>query len=157
MPHLARPAATEIIPNAQLSSFMPSSVTLDPRDIRQIGRWGEALVAAYLSATLPDWTVKWMNEVAESNAAYDLHLVDANNSWRSSRFVEVKASRYATKNAFEISLGELEFFSKNGGASLNYDIYRVFNAGDPARAFVAVLRDPYRMLKEQKIQLCLAV
>ena len=52
---------------------------------------------------------------------------------------------------------ESEASTKNGGASLNYDIYRVFNAGDPARAFIAVLRDPFRMLQEQKIQLCLAV
>jgi len=136
---------------------LPSVAALDTSSHQAIGRWGESLVYHYLAANKPGWKVKWMNEEVESLASYDIHLNQGNGALRSSRFVEVKSSRYPDKNVFEVSLNEWEFFSKNGGASINYDIYRVFNAGNPSSVFIAVVEDPLRLLEEQRIQLCLAI
>mmetsp|Transcript_8456 Transcript_8456/g.13722 ORF Transcript_8456/g.13722 Transcript_8456/m.13722 type:complete len:518 (+) Transcript_8456:614-2167(+) len=156
--HLNRPGNVKWIRANELAPFIPSTVTLDTNNVYAIGRWGESLVYHYLQGTLRDWKVDWKNENKESLASYDLHVTcEKTNSYRTSRFIEVKTSRYSAKNAFEISLNEWEFFSKNGGSSINYEIFRVYNAGDPANVCIAVVSNPYKLLKENKIQLCIAI
>jgi hypothetical protein len=156
-PHLRNPVARgRIIEPHELSPYLPSWQGLDMQNPRHIGRWGESLVHNYLRGTMQGWTVEWVNESKEQLSAYDLHIIRG-TEYRSSRFIEVKTSRYGDKNTFEISLNEFEFFSQNRGESVNFDIYRVYSAGDPARVRIEVISNPLKLLKEQQIHLCIAI
>lgn len=158
MPHLRSDQYIRWIETAELAGLLPSTAALDSRVARQIGRWGEGLVYRYLQSQSSKWKIRWMNEEKESLASYDIILTERDsNAYSTTRFVEVKSTRYGNKNAFEISMNEWDFFTGQGGAHVNYDIYRVFNAGDPYRVRIAVIENPLRLLKEQKINLCLAI
>lgn len=161
MPHLDNlqkldTSMVRIIENAELRDYIPSSNEF--ANIKAVGYWGELLVYNYLSATRPDLDVKWMNGECESLASYDLHATCAKTkSYKSSRFIEVKTTKYPNKNCFEISLNEWEFFTRHGGGEINYDIYRVYSAGNPQTVCISVIECPLKLIKEQKIHLCLAI
>ncbi|GBG28150.1 Hypothetical Protein FCC1311_043732 [Hondaea fermentalgiana] len=158
LPHLHSGKHIRWIETAELAGVLPSMAALDTRDGRKAGRWGESLVAKYLAAQHPDWKVDWINEDKESLASFDIKMTErASNSFRTTRFIEVKTSRYSNKNTFEISLSEWDFFAGQRSASINYEIFRVFSAGDPRSVRIAVICDPLKLLREQKVHLCLAV
>jgi hypothetical protein len=98
----------------------------------------------------------------------------------------VKTSRFPDLNVFELSLWEWEFANAQPRVwytsycmqlfyhlqihtyihtyiliklhiQVNYHIYRVFNASDPANCRVTILRDVPRLVRERRIKLCLAV
>lgn len=177
MQYLSNTDVTIEVPNTKLASIVPSIAAVEIQNTRGVGRWGEALVYQYLLREYRDYSVEWLNEKAESRTAYDIKLTSKlTNSLKSTRFIEgknmracvhaqvrflnaisiVKTTRYSDKNAFEISLNEWEFMSDRAG-SIHYDIYRVYNAYDRANVSIAIIRDVYKCVKENKVHLCLAI
>ena len=70
---------------------------------KEVGRWGEALVYQYLLNAYPTAEVEWVNQEEESLACYDLKLLRKDRDGRvSTTFVEVKSSRFAHLNAFQV-------------------------------------------------------
>ena len=145
---------------------------------KEVGRWGEALVYQHLLQRYPDAvSVEWVNEQEESLACYDLKLLlrekrgansnssncnsngNGNNGRVITTFIEVKSSRFEHLNAFQLSLNEWEFAvgGSSGVPRPNYDIYRVYNAGDPERVSVRVVRGVYEAVRKGDAQLCLAI
>ena len=136
------------------SSYSGNSI-----NIKDVGRWGEALIYQYLLVQYPTAAVTWVNKDAESMACYDLKIEQPMQSSTGrhiiTTFVEVKASRFDNLKSFDISLNEWEFAS--GTPKVHYDIYRVFNAGDPTRVHVQVIRDVHESVKCRKSRLCLTI
>lgn len=118
--------------------------------MREAGRWGEALIYQYLLLTHAGARVTWLNEGAESGLGYDLELRQGGKV----TYVEVKSSRHAGKNVFQISSREWELARKMGDG---YHLYRVYAAMDPALVTVDHIVDPARMLESGQVALCLAV
>lgn len=61
---------------------------LDVTDSRAVGRWGEALVYAYLVATTRNAVVEWVNEVGETRAPYDIVVTDRDGKWSRTRYAQ---------------------------------------------------------------------
>lgn len=119
--------------------------------MREAGRWGEALVYQYLLLTHAGGSVRWLNERAESGLGYDIELRTEGGRLI---FVEVKSTRHARKNVFQISSREWELARKMGEG---FHLYRVYAALDPALVCVDHVVDPARMLESGQVALCLAV
>ena len=97
MLYLSNPDVVKEVPNATLSTFVPSVAGLNQGDARGIGRWGEALVYQYLLREYRDYSVEWLNEKTESRTAYDIKLTcKLTNSLKSTRFIEGKSRARAT-------------------------------------------------------------
>ena len=61
---------------------------------------------------------------------------------------------FVDKNVFEISYDEWSFAMRPG---INYQIYRVYGAGDPRDVSITILRDPVKAVREQRVGLCLCI
>ena len=120
-----------------------------------MGRWGEALVYQYLLHRYPGWNVAWLNETKESSGFYDIKL-ESPPPRRRVYFVEVKTTRRADKNAFELSPWEWDF-AQRPAVGEAYHVYRVYSAGDPDRVRITVVRDPAKLAREHAVSLCLAI
>jgi hypothetical protein len=100
--------------------------------------------------------VTWMNIDEEARASYDITVITPiDNNREITTYIEVKSTRYSHNNVFELSLWEWEFATKK--PSVNYNIYRVFNAGDPKTVRIVVIKDVLRMITEGSIKLCIAI
>jgi hypothetical protein len=179
------PASTAIatVAPSDLRVCVPWWRDVDAADSRAVGRWGEALVYQYLLQRYPGWRVTWLNEKEESSSFYDIKLespppppqqqqqksgrargrgggIDGGGDGRASPqqtvFVEVKTTRWADRNAFEMSAWEWDFAQRPGVGSA-YHVYRVYSAGDPARVRITVVRDPARLVREHAVSMCLAI
>ena len=109
----------------------------------------------YLLATFPareNNVVEWLNADEETNCFYDIKVTDIKTGLVT--FVEVKSTRFDDKNAFEISPWEWDFATK---PSVNYHIYRVYNAGDKSRVRMQIIRDPAKLVREHKVSMALVV
>lgn len=73
----------------------------------------------------------------------------------STEYIEVKSTRFADRNMFEISLNEWQFAAAD--SRVPYHIYRVFSAGDPQRVRLVIIEDVYRKVSEGRLKLCMAV
>ena len=110
---------------------------------QQAGRMGEALVHLLLkeqqqellqelqekgAADFPGvHGVLWVNEAEESGLPYDLQMREPDGRGGARTvYVEVKATRSADKDVFEMSLKELMFSVQHGDA---YRLFRVFGVG----------------------------
>jgi hypothetical protein len=146
-----------VVSSSELASILPWRLDMAQHSAKAVGHWGEALVHRYLLATLPSTcTVSWVNELEESNAAYDLKVYDGGiGGLHGTVFVDVKSTWTDDRNVFFLSLDEWQFIT--GLPKVQYDIYRVYNAGDPSRVRVVIYHDVERLVKERKISLCLAV
>ena len=145
-----------LIDSTALAPCLPWLDTLDMEDVQSVGRWGESLVFHYLSLTRPECDVKWMNADNESRASYDITLFERSlGGLHGTTFVEVKSTRFADRNVFQLSLWEWEFMITHPRP--NYDIYRVYNVGDKNAVKVVVYKNVLRLIQEKKVQLCLAV
>lgn len=127
---------------------------------KETGRWGEALVYHFLMSRLkPSRKVLWVNREEESQAAYDLiveePVVGQEMPRTKTTFIEVKSTRFPDRNVFDISLNEWAFASAE--PALQYDIYRVYNAGDPNTVRITIVKDLYRQIKDQKVRLALVI
>jgi hypothetical protein len=70
-------------------------------------------------------------------------------------YIEVKTTRFADRNVFEISPNEWQFAAAD--RRVPYHIYRVFGAGDPGKVRLLVVRDVYNRVVEGTVKLCMAV
>ena len=156
------------LPWCRHNSLSPQASKVDY--LRAVGRWGESLVYQYLLFQYPDRTVTWLNEQEETNASYDLKLERKHNNYHNKNncqsqqqvvsgartiFVEVKATQFSDKNVFQISKCEWDFMASL--PRVQYDVYRVYNAGNGNTVRLAVYHDVFKLVEERKIQLCLAV
>uniref|UniRef100_A0A7S3LTJ6 Protein NO VEIN C-terminal domain-containing protein n=1 Tax=Aplanochytrium stocchinoi TaxID=215587 RepID=A0A7S3LTJ6_9STRA len=157
MPHLSSVGMVSVVPNSELRGLFPSSACRGSRNSDSTGKWGESLVYQYLLNKHPEAEVCWMNKDKESLAAYDIKLMfKGENNLQSTRFIEVKTTRFSDKNVFELSFNEFTFMSSQGG-QINFDIYRVYNAGDSTRVTITAVRNAYSKLKNHGLKLCLAI
>jgi len=137
-----------------ISTCIPWHQDLNCNDTRAVGRWGEALVYQYLVYAYPTWVVEWLNQESETRAPYDIKMTDQKGTQHSTVHIEVKTSRFAGKNVFELSFDEWDFASRPG---IHFHIYRVNAAAEPRNLSIQVLRDPVRAVREQRAGLCLAI
>ena len=145
-----------IIPPEELASCIPIDNSFDTNDTYSIGRWGESLVYQYLVLKENKSTVTWMNLDTETRASYDITVITPTNDNREiTTYIEVKSTRYPYNNVFELSLWEWEFATKM--PSVKFNIYRVFNVGDPKTVRIAIITDVLRMITEGSIKLCVAI
>jgi hypothetical protein len=70
-------------------------------------------------------------------------------------YIEVKTTRFADRNVFEISPNEWQFAAAD--RRVPYHVYRVFGAGDPGKVRLLVVRDVYTRVVEGTVKLCMAV
>lgn len=155
VPKMALRDGSETVGSDVASAFLPWWEDVDTRDPRAVGRWGEELVYNYLLAMFPareNHVVEWLNAEQETNSFFDIKVT--NVSTGTATFVEVKSTRFDDKNAFEISPWEWDFATK---PSVNYHIYRVYNAGDRERVRVHVVRDPAKLVREHRISMALVI
>jgi hypothetical protein len=113
----------------------------------KIGRWGEQWVNQVLKnkyrTELQEQkvTIEWMNEIAESGLPYDFRLTFHSDSSVDNmfdadleiietdnvKFIEVKCTTKDGREAFPVSIQELNFAQK---FSTQFEIYRVYNAAN---------------------------
>ena len=136
----------------ELAGCVPWWGDAEASDNRRVGRWGEALVYRYLLQRHPGWTVTWVNEHAESKSFYDVKMRNASDG--RTVFVEVKTTRSADKNAFEVSPWEWDFACKPG---VEYHVYRVYSAGERGRTRITIVRNPAKLVREHAISMALAI
>ena len=148
--------ASETVSTCALAPCAPWWEDVDRDDPRAVGRWGEALVYHHLVRTRPGWTITWLNEIEESAGFYDIRMDSPPDGPgpRRAVFVEVKTTRFADKNAFEVSPWEWDFACRPG---VDFRIYRVYAAGDHARVRVTVVKNPAKRVREHAVSLCLAI
>jgi hypothetical protein len=142
---------------------------LDRRDARSVGRWGEAFVFQYLVQKYPPEAgaaVEWVNESEETRAAYDLKVTFSSGQGRGKAhprqhetiFIEVKTTSSEHQRVFDFSPQEWDFATRSVGSRLvNYHIYRVFGAGDPAKVNMRVVTDLPAAIASNKARLCIGV
>ena len=148
--------ASDTVSTRALAPCAPWWEDVNRDDPRAVGRWGEALVYHHLVRTRPGWTITWLNELEESSGFYDIRMDSPPNGPgpRRAVFVEVKTTRYADRNAFEVSPWEWDFACRPG---VDFRIYRVYAAGDRARVRVTVVKNPAKLVREHAVSLCLAI
>lgn len=112
----------------------------------QTGRAGEAFVYQHLVNKHGATNVTWVNEAAETGAAFDI-VVELQDG--SKEFVEVKSTRSSDKDWFELSAREWEFAQKQGE---KYTIVRV-QLGQKTR--LLRLPNPVKMCHSKGLQLAL--
>jgi hypothetical protein len=148
-----------IIDSQDLSSMLPyCGDNFCTSDLKQVGKWGESLVFQYLTMTYRKSEVIWLNKDVESNASYDLTLNtpnNINNKLSSTAYIEVKTTRFADNNVFELSYWEWQFATAT--PKVDYHIYRVYNAGIPNKVYIVVITDILNMITEGNVKLCLAL
>ena len=129
---------------------IPNMNKVDGVDWEKCGRLGERVVFNVLIQKYrgTNVSVKWMNEIEESNSFYDIMLTDGDSHAKT--FIEVKATRFRDKNAFEISPWEWDFAVKPEVAD-RYQIWRVFGIGDGGDVSIVVIHNPARLVREKKI------
>ncbi len=148
----------EMVPTALLQplcSALPS--TKGKEGAAAAGRWGEALAYQHLLRAHPSARVTWVNEEEETMSPYDLIIEQEvkqgpeGPTKTKTTFVEVKSTRYPGRHAFNISLNEWAFCTAE--PALRYDVYRVYNAGNPEAVSISILQDLHELVKQQQVQL----
>ncbi|XP_020260573.1 uncharacterized protein LOC109836936 isoform X2 [Asparagus officinalis] len=111
------------------------------------GRSGEVVAYKYFVNKLGSGNVRWFNEGAETGLPYDM-IIGVEGSSR--EFVEVKTTRYASKDWFEISAREWQFAVERGDS---YNIAHVVLGAK--KATVTVLKNPLRLCQQNALHLAL--
>lgn len=157
---LHNPNFLEAVPEATVREVL---LSLPSRQLlgEDVGRYGERLVAALLTYQVPASSlVEWQNRDGESLAAYDLVVKHA-APHPHTVFVEVKTSRFADKNVFELSPNEWAFAEqvhKAGSSLMAYHLYRVLDVdGVHGGVKVWVVKDLLACVQSGVGKLCLAL
>jgi len=96
------------------------------------------------------------NQDSDNITSPAMNYTTANSGGReSTEYIEVKSTRFADRNVFEISPNEWQFAAAD--SRVPYHVYRVFSAGDPQRVRLVIIEDIYRKVTEGRIKLCMAV
>lgn len=120
--------------------------TLDDQQTRRTGRLGEIIAYNYLNRKMGPNMVKWVNEQTESGLPYDLII-----GQESREYVEVKTTRYASKNWFEVSVREWQFASEMGNS---FTIAHVALSGEK-KASVTLLKNPLKLCHQNALRLAI--
>jgi hypothetical protein len=138
----------------------------DAADAAAVGRYGEELAYLYylqhpdmgsggqgLDGVQPQprLVVEWVNQHQESGLPFDLIVRDA-ASGAVVCFVEVKSSRDAARQFFQMSHQELDFAAQQGD---RYHILRVRGvSGSPS---LERLINPVRLWRQQAVRVCVVL
>ncbi|XP_013395426.1 uncharacterized protein LOC106162632 [Lingula anatina] len=124
-------------------------------DKKHIGEWGEKWVNSFLQAKFREQIEKkylvihWVNEKQESGKPFDFCI-----EWIAEEkqvFIEVKSTFAENKDMFEISSQELKAAQK---LKKNYQIYRVYNAGNSFQPVkLRVLENVLQLLDSKAIKM----
>ncbi|BFG15404.1 hypothetical protein CerSpe_016780 [Prunus speciosa] len=110
------------------------------------GRLGELVAFKYFVQKAGKSVVKWVNEHYETGLPYDIVIGDKENS---KEFIEVKATKSARKDWFEISMRELQFAVEKGEA---FSIAHVILLGNNV-ARVSVYNNLAKLCQLHKLRL----
>ncbi|RZR92876.1 hypothetical protein BHM03_00021249 [Ensete ventricosum] len=120
--------------------------TLDDQQTRRTGRLGEIIAYNYLNRKMGPNMVRWVNEQTESGLPYDLII-----GQESREYVEVKTTRYASKNWFEVSVREWQFASEMGDS---FTIAHVALSGEK-KASITILKNPLKLCHQNALRLAI--
>ncbi|XP_022924460.1 uncharacterized protein LOC111431955 isoform X2 [Cucurbita moschata] len=122
--------------------------TIDPAQATVTGRLGEHVAFKYFTEKFSDTVVKWVNEDSESGFPFDI-IVGDNEENR--QYIEVKSTRSARKDWFDISMREWQFAVEKGKS---FSIAHVLLlANNVAR--VSIFTNPVKQCQSSKLQLAL--
>ena len=121
--------------------------THDESQLWRTGRLGEVIAYRYFVNKLGSGIVRWVNEVTETGLPYDL-IIGVEES--SKEYIEVKATRYASKDWFELSTREWQFAVERGDS---YSIAHVVLGAK--KASITVLKNPVRQCQQNVLRLAL--
>ncbi|KAM3327141.1 protein NO VEIN isoform X1 [Capsicum chacoense] len=113
---------------------------------KETGRLGEYFAFKYFVEKFGEPFVKWVNEANESGLPYDLVVGD-------DEYIEIKATRSATKNWFHITSREWQFAIEKGES---FSIAHVVLSPNNT-AIVTVYKNPFRLYQLGKLQLALLI
>ncbi|KAK9665674.1 hypothetical protein RND81_14G128100 [Saponaria officinalis] len=125
----------------QVSSSAPGS-----QQAVATGRQGEHVAFKYFSGKVDDVTVNWVNQDNETGFPYDIVIGDDAEKLE---YIEVKTSRYARKDWFEISTREWQFAAEKGDS---FRIAHVILSGQNQPKIV-VYKNPVKLCQQGKLQL----
>lgn len=114
------------------------------------GRLGEHVAFKYFLGKVVERSVKWVNEGSETGLPYDIVLEGDEND---TEYIEVKASRFGSKNWFLISKREWQFAIEKGES---YSIAHVILAQDNM-ARLTIYKNPARLCQLGNLKLALVV
>lgn len=134
-------------PNVSSDDISLGVVGLGDNQSRRTGVLGEAVAHKYFSEKFGSVSVRWVNEDGETGLPYDLVIEDKGHR----EFVEVKATRSATKDWFPITAREWQFAAEKGDS---YSIAHISFVG-PKNARVTVLKNPLRLCQQNVLYLAL--
>ncbi|XP_038973841.1 protein NO VEIN-like isoform X1 [Phoenix dactylifera] len=118
----------------------------DENQSRKTGRLGELIAYKYFIEKLGSGSVKWVNEENETGLPYDL-ITGENEENR--EYVEVKATKSASKDWFSISMREWQFAVDQGDS---FSIAHVVLLG-PKKASITLLRNPFKLCQQNALRL----
>ncbi|CAN4120815.1 unnamed protein product [Withania somnifera] len=115
--------------------------------LKETGRLGEYFAFKYFVEKFGEPFVKWVNEANESGLPYDLVVGD-------DEYIEIKATRSATKDWFHISAKEWQFAIEKGES---FSIAHVVLSPNNNTAVVTVYKNPFRLYQLGKLHLALLI
>lgn len=128
-------------------------------DTAAVGRFGEELAYSYylqhpeMQQQLQDAVrVEWVNQQAESWLPFDLVVRDV-ASGSVLCYVEVKASRDAAKQFFELSERELSFAAREGD---RYHVLRIRGVGGSAPTLERLI-NPVQLWQQRAVRVCIVL
>ncbi|KAM7488866.1 hypothetical protein LguiB_026350 [Lonicera macranthoides] len=127
-----------------------SSRTVDPQQALLTGREGEFVAFKYFVGKFGDPTVKWVNEAKETGLPYDIVLGDNENN---REYIEVKATKSAEKDWFDITVREWQFAVEKGKS---FSIARVVLL-DNNKGQITIYKNPVSLCHLGQLQLALVM
>lgn len=122
--------------------------TPNPVQALVTGRLGEHVAFKYFTEKFSDAVVEWVNEDAETGFPFDIIIGDDEDN---RQYVEVKSTRSARKDWFDISVREWQFAVEKGES---FSIAHVLLLANNA-ARVSVFKNPVKSCQSNKLQLAL--
>lgn len=141
-------ATTENPNTTSAISFERDQLSVGNANVEQAlltGRLGELVAYRYFSGKFGTSCVKWVNETHETGFPYDIVVGD--------EYIEVKATKSARKDWFNITAREWQFAAEKGEC---YSIARVTLHGNDM-AKLTVYKNPARLCQLGQLQLAILI
>ncbi|XP_040378026.1 protein NO VEIN isoform X2 [Oryza brachyantha] len=122
----------------------------DTNEVLQTGRRGEAAAHQYFVDIFGSNNVRWVNQDSETGLPYDIVITHKEGF---TEYVEVKATKYCTKEWFHITSREWQFALEKGDSSSI--AYVVFSGTKKARFLI--LKNPYKLCQQKSLHLALVM
>lgn len=120
--------------------------TPDENLSRRVGRLGELLSYKYFTEKFGSANVKWVNKETETGLPYDLVIGETEEN---REYIEVKATKSARKDWFQISTKEWQFASLKGDA---FSVAHVVLLSQN-KAKITVFKNPLKLCQQNVMQL----